>query len=107
MFYRSLSPKSTIYNNATNHSNRFYKEPCYYLDNLAVDFRFQRKGIGGVLVQWGLENARRLELSACTEAGPMSEGLYTKMGFQKVGDWTVPLPGREDLTMPVLRHPDP
>lgn len=86
---------------------KYYKDPCYYLDNLAVDFRYQRRGIGGILVKGGLDTARRLNLPACTEAGPMSKGLYAKMGFEKVGDWTVELPGREDLAMPVMRceHP--
>jgi predicted N-acetyltransferase YhbS len=83
---------------------RFYKEPCYYLDNLAVDFRFQRQGVGAALVQKGLETASDLRLPAQTEAGPAGEGLYRKLGFETIGMWELSLPGAETLSLPVMKR---
>lgn len=69
--------------------SRFYKKPCYYLDNLCVDFRYHRLGIGKILVDSGIQEARRRDLPVGTEASPKGEGLYRKMGFEQVGVWTV------------------
>ena len=84
---------------------RYYRSPCYYLDNLVVDFRYGRRGIGSVLVEWGISKAAGLGLNCQTEAGPMSQPLYSKLGFTKVGDWTVELSEGERLVMPVMKYP--
>ncbi|KAH0564756.1 hypothetical protein GP486_001850 [Trichoglossum hirsutum] len=82
---------------------RFYAEACYYLDNLCVDFRYQRLHIGTALVRWGLKQARSEELPVNTEAGPAGVALYKKLGFEEVGIWRVHIPGGEDIEMPVMR----
>jgi GNAT superfamily N-acetyltransferase len=86
-----------------NKNTRFYSDPCYYLDNLCVDFRYQRMGIGTALAEWGIESARTERLPVGTEAGPMGVGLYRKLGFEEVGVWRVQIPGGEDIEMPVMR----
>lgn len=54
----------------SDHVDSFYQEPCYYLDNLCVDFRYQRLGRGSLLLQWGLEVADEKKLCVGTEASP-------------------------------------
>jgi GNAT superfamily N-acetyltransferase len=84
---------------------RFYAESCYYLDNLCVDFRYQRLGIGHALLEPSLENARQAGLPAQTEAGPMGVGLYRKLGFKQIGIWKVKLVNSEqsEMELPVMR----
>ena len=86
----------------SDHVDSFYQEPCYYLDNLCVDFRYQRLGIGSLLLQWGLEVANEKKLCVGTEASPKGHGLYLKYGFEQSGWFTVAAHGRE-LRMPVLK----
>jgi GNAT superfamily N-acetyltransferase len=50
-------------------------------------------GIGGRLLDWGIERAGELGLRVQTEAGPMGVGLYQKMGFELVGHWGVKMVG--------------
>jgi len=69
---------------------KFYSsEPVYYLDNLTVDFRFQRKGIGLALLQDGIQEGQKRGLPIKTEASPAGELLYNQAGFEKVGEWKV------------------
>jgi len=92
----------------------FYAKSCYYLDNLCVDFRYQRMGIGGKLLEWGIEKAKGLSLDVQTEAGPMGVGLYRKMGFEQVGVWGVKMVGVKEgegaeerdgtMLLPVMRR---
>ncbi|KAK0507544.1 hypothetical protein JMJ35_010067 [Cladonia borealis] len=85
-------------------SQRFYATGCYYLDNLCVDFRHQRRGIGTCLVEQGLQHARGKGLAVQTEASPKGLGLYQKLGFKNIGTWRVPLVvGEEFMELPVLR----
>jgi predicted N-acetyltransferase YhbS len=83
---------------------RFYKEPCYYLDNLAVDFRLQRRGVGAALVRRGLQAADALRLPAQTEAGPAGEGLYLTLGFKTIATWDIKLPQATPITLPVMKR---
>ncbi|ORY05825.1 hypothetical protein BCR34DRAFT_632815 [Clohesyomyces aquaticus] len=58
----------------------------FVLDICAVDPAFQRRGIAGKLVQWGLDEAkRRGDLEATTEASGMGRGVYEKLGFRGEG----------------------
>jgi len=86
----------------TNDLSSYYQESCYYLDNLCVDFRYQRLGIGTLLLQWGLDVAHNNELWVGTAAGPKGLGLYLKHGFKQVGWFTVDVHGVEHRA-PVLR----
>jgi GNAT superfamily N-acetyltransferase len=55
------------------------------LDLCALDPEFQRRGIVSKLVQWGLEEARRLgDIEAITEASRMGRSVYKRLGFQEV-----------------------
>jgi ribosomal protein S18 acetylase RimI-like enzyme len=80
----------------------FYQEPCFYLDNLCVDFRCQRMGIGTLLLENGIDIARQKKLAVGTEASVKGIGLYTKLGFEKVGTWKV-----GQFEVPVMRLPAP
>lgn len=80
----------------------YYQESCYYLDNLCVDFRYQRLGIGSLLLRWGLDVAHEHKLQVGTEAGPKGFGLYLKHGFKQVGWFIVTVHGVEHRS-PVLR----
>lgn len=54
----------------------------FILDICAVDPAFQRRGVAGKLVAWGLEEAkRRGGLQCMTEASVMGRSLYKKLGF--------------------------
>lgn len=83
----------------------FYADNCYYLDNLCVDFRCQRMGIGQRLVAWGVDRARGNRLPIQTEASPKGRSLYLKVGFQQIGTWTISIPhyDQELVEMPVMR----
>ncbi|KAI7974359.1 hypothetical protein EIK77_008542 [Talaromyces pinophilus] len=55
------------------------------LDLCALDPYFQRRGIATKLVEWGLEEARRLgDIEAITEASRMGRSVYKRLGFQEV-----------------------
>jgi GNAT superfamily N-acetyltransferase len=57
------------------------------LDLCALDPDFQRRGIASKLVQWGLEEAKRLgDIEAITEASRMGRSVYKRLGFQEVGE---------------------
>jgi GNAT superfamily N-acetyltransferase len=86
----------------SEHEDSFYQESCYYLDNLCADFRYQRRGIGSLLLDWGLKVADEMKLSVATEAGPKGHGLYLKHGFKQTGWFTVAADG-EEFRMPVLK----
>lgn len=58
----------------------------FVLDMCAVDPAFQRRGIAGKLVQWGLDEAkRRGDMECTTEASSMGRAVYTKLGFRAEG----------------------
>ncbi|PVH81068.1 hypothetical protein DL98DRAFT_458668 [Cadophora sp. DSE1049] len=57
------------------------------LDLCAVDPAFQRRGVAGELVQWGLDEAkRRGGLEAVTEASKKGRGVYARLGFKQEGE---------------------
>ena len=56
------------------------------LDICAVSPDFQRRGIAGKLVQWGLDEAeRRGGLEAVMEASSMGRAVYARAGFKQDG----------------------
>ncbi|KAI1801103.1 putative GNAT family acetyltransferase [Daldinia bambusicola] len=58
----------------------------FALDTCAVDPAFQRRGVAGKMVEWGLEEAkRRGGLECVTEASPMGRIVYKKLGFRAEG----------------------
>jgi hypothetical protein len=51
-----------------------------------------------LLLQEGISEGRKKRLPICLEASLAGERLYTKAGFQKVGDWEV-----NGMVLPVMR----
>lgn len=61
------------------------------LKELYVLPNYQRQGLGGLLVAFGVHEADKLGLPAYTEASPEGLGLYLKHGFKEVDRVTVDL----------------
>jgi len=66
----------------------------FTLEICAVDPAFQRRGIAGKLVEWGLEEAKkRGNLECTTEGSVMGRRVYRKLGFRDEGtgdiEWDV------------------
>lgn len=62
------------------------------LDILAIDPAFQRRGIGGKLVAWGIDKADELGFETIVESSVFGRGLYEKNGFVFQKDVTLPQP---------------
>jgi GNAT superfamily N-acetyltransferase len=58
--------------------------PVLVLRELYVRPEYQRKGIGGKLVEWGVQRARELGVIAYTEASVQGKELYLRHGFKEV-----------------------
>lgn len=56
------------------------------LTMLSVDPKYQRQGIGSMLLQWGCEEADAHGRSSFLMASPAGISLYTKFGFKAVRD---------------------
>jgi predicted N-acetyltransferase YhbS len=52
------------------------------LADLACDPKFQRRGAGTVLTEWGLEKARVQGLPIMLTASPLGRKVYQKLGFR-------------------------
>ncbi|KAH8900690.1 hypothetical protein GQ53DRAFT_740644 [Thozetella sp. PMI_491] len=59
------------------------------LNSLAVSSIHQRKGIGKILVQWGLDRAAQEGKHVLILANPTGTHLYRKMGLEEVGDLVI------------------
>ncbi|SPO00350.1 uncharacterized protein DNG_03195 [Cephalotrichum gorgonifer] len=56
------------------------------LDMCVVNPAFQRRGVAGKLVEWGLKEVeRRGGMEAVTEASSMGRSVYARLGFQQEG----------------------
>ncbi|KAL9024481.1 MAG: hypothetical protein Q9196_006487 [Gyalolechia fulgens] len=53
----------------------------WHLHNLCVNPKFQRRGIGGRLISWGLEQAAHEKVPVTLWTSALAEPLYRKMGF--------------------------
>ena len=65
----------------------FLRESCkeyWYLQHLAVDPAYQRRGAGQLLTKWGIEKARREGCCAALDASEVGRPMYEKLGFQIV-----------------------
>jgi GNAT superfamily N-acetyltransferase len=69
----------------------------WYLQTLAVDPTCQRRGVGSLLVNWGLEHARAEGIPAALESSSKGRLMYEKLGFRLLevlewlGDWKIPV----------------
>ncbi|KAK5123915.1 hypothetical protein LTR85_002112 [Meristemomyces frigidus] len=75
------------------------KGNAVHLNTLAVVPAYQRRGIGGKLLSWGLQRADELGFASFLESSAMGRGLYEKHGFVFQRDMTIGVPekfaGRE------------
>lgn len=58
--------------------------PYYVLDTLVTHPDHHRRGAGGLLVQWGCDQADKKGVEAYLEASPMGKPLYERYGFKEV-----------------------
>jgi GNAT superfamily N-acetyltransferase len=65
------------------------KNGFIWLADLAVDPRFQRKGIGKKLLAWGFEKADAEDLPIGQWASVEGNRLYRQVGFVEVGVYEV------------------
>jgi predicted N-acetyltransferase YhbS len=54
--------------------------------SLAIDPAQQRRGIGKMLVQYGLEQAAKAGMDAFLISTPAGHRLYQSLGFRNVGE---------------------
>lgn len=64
----------------------------YWLKLLCIDPAHQRRGVGSLLLTWGLQKASEQNIDAFLESSPMGIGTYHKAGFQIVAWDSVPEP---------------
>lgn len=74
-------------------------EEHWHLKMLAVDPKWQRNGIGQMLVRWGLEKAQEDGVSAGLESSETGAPMYLKLGFVEVERFLM-LEGR--VTFPIM-----
>ncbi|KAH7118935.1 acyl-CoA N-acyltransferase [Dendryphion nanum] len=60
--------------------------PYFCLDTLVTHPDHHRRGAGGLLIKWGIEEADRRNVECYLEASPMGVPLYERYGFEKVRD---------------------
>lgn len=56
----------------------------WHLHVLVVARQFQRRGIGGKLMEWGIEQAVKEKVPIALEASEVGLSLYRKIGFKVV-----------------------
>ena len=72
-------------------------DEMWKLNDLATDPRFQRRGVGGMLIAWGQEQARRENVCVGLNASVVGQGVYRKKGFRMYG--VIPWPDFIDVPM--------
>ena len=82
------------FDNATSvEKSRTLGDQLYFsLKTLAVHPDYQKRGIAGQLLQWGLDQADDQNLPIWLSATDAGRGLYTKHGFKQVGEIVIPDP---------------
>ncbi|XXG93882.1 hypothetical protein Hte_000131 [Hypoxylon texense] len=58
--------------------------PYYYLSFVLTDPKHQGRGAGGMLVEWGVKEARKHNMIAYLESSESGHSLYKKCGFRDV-----------------------
>ncbi|KAI1505827.1 acyl-CoA N-acyltransferase [Biscogniauxia marginata] len=67
---------------ARKHEEIMGDRPHWYLESFGVRTEHQRKGLGGLLLRWGLERADEAQVEAFLDSSPAGADLYTKHGFE-------------------------
>jgi GNAT superfamily N-acetyltransferase len=57
----------------------------WFLKLLCIDPQHQRKGLGTMLLAWGVKRADKQGVDAWLESSPMGKGAYLKAGFRILG----------------------
>lgn len=76
----------------------------WHLKFLGIHPAWQRRGVGRLLCERGMEEARKEKLPAMLEASPVGEGLYASLGFRVIGELVVKELG---VRGPVMRWDPP
>ncbi|KAJ5109888.1 GNAT family acetyltransferase [Penicillium argentinense] len=105
-YYNLVSPDRSIDNKRLERYNQLVEtgfdfegiSELWFLSTVAVDPVHQRRGLGRLLVQWGLDRAREEQTPVGLEASLQGISLYEKMGFRTVATVEV-VPG---LTVPAM-----
>jgi len=81
----------------------------WHLQLLGVASSARRSGIGGRLVELGVERAMRDGCDASMEASPMGLRLYQSKGFEVIGNFTTKILGLDGkgIPTPVLLWKNP
>jgi len=85
---RALDPsKKGILAQAAPFTKHYWAGPCatnWYLSLCCVDPDFKGRGVGRLLVRWGLDRAEEEGIRASVMASEGSDGFYLKCGFDEV-----------------------
>lgn len=57
----------------------------WVLKNLCVEPAFQRRGVGGMMVRWGMEQGVREGMPVGMSSSEIGAGLYERLGFRRWG----------------------
>ncbi|KAL8789771.1 MAG: hypothetical protein Q9195_006663 [Heterodermia aff. obscurata] len=72
-------------------------DEMWKLLNLATDPKFQHRGVGGMLIAWGQEQARKEDVCVGLTASMVGQSVYRKKGFRIYGK--IPCPDFPDVPM--------
>ncbi|CAD6447582.1 a0b476ac-209d-4a3f-bf69-f14ecd4d24f4 [Sclerotinia trifoliorum] len=78
-------PWDKIHHVRTLTANSFGSIPEYFeLAGLAVRPKFHRRGIGGMMLKYGIDLAQEEQIPVLLQASAVGTRLYTKFGFQEI-----------------------
>lgn len=60
--------------------------PAWLLLGMVTRPSFRRQGAAGLLVAWGVDQARKMGALACLEASTDGQPVYERYGFKQVGE---------------------
>lgn len=69
------------------------------MKKLSVDLKWRRKGIGMILLQWGLDRAQEENIVVGLESSAAGSPLYLKAGFVEIKRYEMPEAG---ISLPIL-----
>lgn len=69
------------------------------MKKLSVDPKRRRKGIGMILLQWGLDRAQEENIAVGLESSAAGSPLYLKAGFVEIKRYEMPEAG---ISLPIL-----
>ncbi|KAL2846163.1 hypothetical protein BJY01DRAFT_213520 [Aspergillus pseudoustus] len=74
------------------------EQPHYYLDMLAVDPEYGRRGLGARLLKWGLDRADSERVITFISSSPAGRTLYEKHNCKALNNYQV-IPGYRETSM--------